>query len=183
MRGKRGEGKFAIVDLDDIPKIETVNTKWSLKGADGNDYAGTKYQGKMMNLHRLIMDFPKLTVDHINQDRLDNRKANLRLATMETQSRNRRKSKARSSNPQSKYPGVSWNKGAGKWQVLVQHDGKRNRHGYYTSEVAAARVAYSVRKGLDPGGDFSVYDDIHEHVTVNKTINSYFEPKILNTNE
>jgi len=58
--------------------ITTVNPPvgWPIKsGKTIADYA------KTVSMHRLVLHCPKQEVDHINRNRLDNRKENLRLCT------------------------------------------------------------------------------------------------------
>jgi len=88
-------------------------------------------------MHRLIMDPPRgYVVDHINGDGLDNRRANLRLATHAQNGRNRRKIKKGIS----KYKGVSWEESTGKWRALIHVDRKKISLGCYKDEVTAAKV-------------------------------------------
>ena len=71
-------GFVAVVDREDAEKLPGMwchshgyATQWS------ND------AGKCIRMHRVIMDAPDhLVVDHINSNPLDNRKCNLRLATV-----------------------------------------------------------------------------------------------------
>ncbi len=80
--GITGEGEQFIFDLDDYDKIK--NFCWSV-----NDNGYVKANNKKgasprsVKLHRLIMGVtdPKVFVDHINHDKLDNRKCNLRLCS------------------------------------------------------------------------------------------------------
>src|SRR3990167_622474 len=81
-------GARALVEHDDIALVK--NHSWYL---DEDGYAVSCIGGKNTRMHRLIMDAPDDSrVDHINGDRLDNRRSNLRLCTPLDNCRNRRKS-------------------------------------------------------------------------------------------
>ena len=74
--------KEAIVDDDDYEKVKPYN--WFLSGT-GYAVAFVPVDGKfkLTYLHRFIMDAqPGQCVDHINGNSLDNRRNNLRLATV-----------------------------------------------------------------------------------------------------
>ena len=68
----------AIIDSSDVPKVEPF--KWNLS----KGYVVTKQGDKHIKLHRIIMsdylDVDK-EVDHINRNKLDNRKCNLRIVS------------------------------------------------------------------------------------------------------
>ena len=104
------QGKYAIVDQDDFERLN--KHKWCAVKSCNTFYAGrTIYVGKKnisIMMHRQILHPPgHLFVDHINHNGLDNRKANLRLATCAQNNYNTihfRKSQS------SKYTGVSWKK-------------------------------------------------------------------------
>ena len=95
--------------------------------------------------HRLIMEIHhpelrnnlELQVDHINGNRLDNRKENLRLATPQQNQMNRKSHR----NSTSKYKGVSWDKSRNKWRALIMIDNKYKHIGRYQDEREAA-LAY-----------------------------------------
>lgn len=75
----RNTGNYVIVDEDDYEKVDSYSPWYE----NDNGYAMKKTRAKGKNIslrmHRLIMSVPKgLVIDHINGDRLDNRKANLR---------------------------------------------------------------------------------------------------------
>lgn len=103
---------------------------------------GYAVHGKTVNkkhikifMHRVIMRAPKdLEVDHINGNKLDNRKGNLRLATG---SENRANSfKARGS---SRYKGVCWNKRAKRWQAQITYRNTTYYLGLFANEITAAK--------------------------------------------
>lgn len=82
------EGKYSClvkIDLEDVEKIKHL--RWY---SDKNNYIYAKKCGKFIKLHRFLLDYEgELTVDHINRDKKDNRKSNLRIADRSTQNKNR----------------------------------------------------------------------------------------------
>jgi len=89
-------------------------------------------------MHREITKAPPgLLIDHINTDSLDNRKANLRLATPSQNSCNTRRDK---SNTYSRYRGVSFSKRKQKWFAAIRTDGKKLWLGYFDNEIDAAKA-------------------------------------------
>jgi len=80
-------------------------------------------------MHRQIMKAPAgFVVDHINYNGLDNRKANLRLATLTQNNRHTR----RTIHPgTSKYKGVCWYSREKRWAVRIHADGKTIPLGYF----------------------------------------------------
>jgi len=135
-----GEGKFTIVDPQDYYLLKNFN--WWVKGNGTNLYAArnsitSTLRNKTVYLHRQIMNPPPdLVVDHKNCDSLDNRRANLRLATHQENMRNRRKRK----NTSSQYIGVSFDKQRNKWIAYIRYMGKKIFLGRFDSEIDAARA-------------------------------------------
>ena len=76
--GVAGAGKHAKVSVEDYPLL--MQYKWHL---NKNGYAITKVQGRHKAMHRLVMGTvsPYTFVDHIDQDRLNNTRENLRELT------------------------------------------------------------------------------------------------------
>jgi hypothetical protein len=92
-------------------------------------------------LHNIVADFAGhkrggLTVDHKSRNKLDNRIANLRLATSRQQSMNR----GRRRNNTSGLIGVSWDKHQQKWHARIKVDGRRKHLGFFDDKVEAARA-------------------------------------------
>lgn len=90
-------------------------------------------------LHRVLLDAkPGEYVDHINGDRLDNRRANLRLCTNRQNGQNQA---GRPTQRKSSYKGVYKHaQHQPPFQAYLQIDGRRRSAGYYTSEEGAARA-------------------------------------------
>lgn len=69
--------KKIIIDTNDVPIV--LGYKWSVRK---DRYARTtRKNGSCLYLHRLLLNFPKNKVDHVNRDPLDNRRSNLRVVT------------------------------------------------------------------------------------------------------
>lgn len=99
-------------------------------------YVMLSYQGKKVMLHRLVMGMPNCQIDHINRDRADNRKSNLRLVTNQQNSFN----STTGINNSSGYKGVSWSKAAKAWEARLMLNGRSVYLGLHrTKEEAAAR--------------------------------------------
>ena len=80
-------------------------------------------------------------VDHINHDKLDNRRGNLRLATHQQNKWNVPKQKHRDGRPtSSQYKGVSLFKRNGRWTASIKVNDKSVRLGYFDTEEDAARA-------------------------------------------
>ena len=151
------QGKFALVDDADYDWL--VRYEWqALKETNsGLWYASRSYwvDGRTygFKMHRQIMGLSKgdgKRVDHINGDRLDNRRCNLRLATHAENCRNRKNH----SNNTSGFKGVHRQKN--RWRALIRVDGKSKFLGsFLTPEDAHAAYCAAARKYFGEFARFS----------------------------
>lgn len=87
-------GRKALIDADDYAKIKHLH--WYASGSEDDRSRGLYVvagdaRGRRVFLHRMIIDAPRgVRVDHKNHNTLDNRRANLRLATASQNAGNRR---------------------------------------------------------------------------------------------
>lgn len=127
---------------------------WNRKrgGAKASRHAGhvskqTGYRligidGYLYLAHRLAWlymhgEFPGQSIDHIDRNRDNNAKNNLRLAT---QAQNAANSKARSTS-KSGVKGVSWCSDTNRWRATITHDGRQKSLGRYV-DMDSAISAY-----------------------------------------
>ena len=135
-------GKFAIVDPEDYPRF--AKYKWFLAKSPTGSYAArwqrleTKNARKKIWMHREIIHIPEhLVCDHINRNGLDNRKANLRPATISQNLCNRTKRRTKT---RSKYKGLEWDKTQRKWKARIQLNGRKTYLGSFANEIDAAKA-------------------------------------------
>jgi AP2 domain/HNH endonuclease len=137
-------GEVALVDDEDFDRVAAIG-KWYANPSCQTFYArknfsvGTRRAPRYTSLlmHTLITGWA--LVDHVNHNGLDNRRANLRQATEQQNSRNRR---LRSDNTTG-YKGVSFRSKRGDWTACIW-DGHRTRHlGRHSNPISAA-IAYDV---------------------------------------
>jgi len=128
-----------VVVLFDDEDLELVSRhKWWIVP---QGYAVTKIKRvdgsrRTIGMHRLILGDPDTpATDHINRDRLDNRRANLRACSDSQNNRNRPTVEGKTS----EHRGVSFKRG--KWQVVIRVNGVLKWFGYHATEEAAAAVA------------------------------------------
>lgn len=85
------DGLFAQIDAEDYPLVRRY--EWGLfAGRYASATESVRGERTAHLMHRLILMLPascRLEVDHINQDKLDNRKSNLRLCTRGQNTQNR----------------------------------------------------------------------------------------------
>ena len=129
------QGKFALVDEEDFERI--TRYKWLYD----RGYARRRFQingvQHMMHMHREVMQAPEgYEVDHINGDKLDNRKCNLRVVTHQRNMFNMTSHK----DSTSPYKGVYWNKERKKWTTQIAINGKRKHIGHFENEEDAAEA-------------------------------------------
>lgn len=136
----------ALVDDTDAPAV--MRYEWKRV----NGYAATRLKdGSLLYLQRLILNTPKgMMTSFKNGDRLDARRANIRIATRSQAAHNSR-DRRRKSNRGGRYRGVCrtpWG-----WVAHIHVEGKSYYLGYHATQEAAARVYDSAaRKRL---GEFA----------------------------
>lgn len=135
---KLSQNKLTLVENNDFKKVNQY--KWFYQ----HGYAAThQVDGKFIYLHRFLLDATKGDiVDHINRNKLDNRRSNLRFIT---QSQNVFNSKILTTN-KSGYRGVYYKKDAKKWCARIEIAKKLHYLGYFNNPKEAA-AAYN-QKGL-----------------------------------
>lgn len=100
----------------------------------GGHYVRARIDGAYRSLHRWLMGEPVgMDIDHINGNGLDNRRANLRVATHSQNMRNQRAQPGRTS----RYKGVNWH---GRWRVRIKTAGRSHHVGCFADEEAAAHA-------------------------------------------
>lgn len=136
--GGRASDRCVLVDAADANAVACY--RWSLAA---NGYAVRKSNGQVVYLHRELMglavDDPT-TVDHINRDRLDNRRTNLRLVPAAAQAQNVSAHRDGSS----RYRGVT-RRGA-RWIAQVGSAGGTVYLGTFEREQDAAEAAAAYRR-------------------------------------
>lgn len=143
--------------IDPTDRDTVLAYRWYV-GSNGYARHDRKDEGgavRAILMHRLLLSpSPGLEVDHINGDRLDNRRANLRVVThaqnMQNRSPNGHK---RTRQPHSGYRGVLWIPAKKKWRVRVVVNGKRHSGGYFHDAEEAGRVAAQMVRDLMPFAD------------------------------
>lgn len=141
-------GTYAVVDDEDYDRLSQF--RWNYR----NGYAIRELknqQGKRIRTamhHDIIGRIDGLEVDHINGNRADNRRENLRFATHSQNMANKIMRQGTS-----KYKGVCWNKKDKVWIASVEKDGKYYHAGSYHNEEEAA-IAYN-KKAWEIFGEFA----------------------------
>ncbi len=138
---------FTIVDDEDFDIISQYS--WYAHKSDNNTfYARSEIDGKKVYLHRFLLGINKrsIQIDHINGDKLDNRKSNLRITDAKGNGANKKPKK----NGSSKYKGVSFRKRCidNPWEASVESAGKNYYLGNFKTEIEAAKAYDAKAKEL-----------------------------------
>ncbi len=138
LTGKNGSGQYTIVDDDTYKKYGHL--KWHLSDTGyavrRNTINGKK---KTIRLHRLVINCPQdLVVDHINRDKLDNRRSNLRCVSQKENMNNTE----RVENAKGYYKSNSEISNVNKW--VVDFQGICNT---FKSEDEAKKAVQDIKNG------------------------------------
>lgn len=117
---------------------------WVEKSRLDPTYTG-KRERRVIYLHRLVMDAKEdEIIDHINQDKLDCRKSNLRVATKSINALNSSKVKSTTG-----YRGVIRNKQNGKpYRARITVDGRQIHLGAFDTALEASKAYLTKQKEL-----------------------------------
>ena len=136
--GYTSKGEEFYFDLEDYDKIK--NTHWSL---NLHGYVSGHINRVNTELHTTIIDRASgMNIDHINRNRLDNRKSNLRVCTI---SENRRNSSLSRKNT-SGISGVSWFKKTSQWRARITVDKKEIHLGCFSNKDDAIKARLLAEK-------------------------------------
>jgi hypothetical protein len=146
----------AVIDADDVPLVSHRN--WFRSGGhEGRTYYAQTYVsiggGKTVpvSMHRVLLAPPDdLQIDHINGNGLDNRRSNLRLASMSQNLANRPGIKVGKSG----YRGVWYDAKRKKYCAFARINGVNKMIGRFTTAVDAAVARDRVAK--QQYGEFAV---------------------------
>ena len=128
-------GAVAVVDEEEYPKLASMG-RWHLSD---NGYAVIRNrvrsgEKKTIRMHRVVNNTPEhLITDHLNNNKLDNRKANLRACTHVENARNRKD-----------IVGVCWDNSKGKWMARY----RSQFYGRYDTKEEAVRAYQLARSGV-----------------------------------
>lgn len=161
LTGKNGIGNFALVDDDVFDFISKYS--WMV-GKDIYARRGQKIKGTRKSItkymHRDIILFYEgnipinSQIDHINMDRLDNRRSNLRVATRSQNHMNMNKN----FNNKSGYKGVFLDKKSNRWFGNIKINQKNIYLGTFDNKLDAA-LAYN-QAAQKYFGEFARLNDI-----------------------
>ena len=140
MKIKLGLSRFTEVDEDDFEHLNQWT--WSFDGryAYRKEWlppVNGKQKYRKIYMQKAVNKTPEgMDTDHINRDKLDNRKVNLRSASRGENEMNKPKQSGRSS----KYRGVCWHAQRGKWKAEIRVKGVRKHLGVFLCEEDAAKA-------------------------------------------
>ena len=150
------QGQVAIVD--DVDYEFLMQWKWCANNHKGtyramrNTSASKSAKSVSHYMHRVIaerMGILAPSIDHKDRDTMNNRRSNLRAATVSQQNHNQGRRRDNTSG----YKGVYWSKPHKKWRPYVTDQGRKHYFGLF-DDPAEAYEAYKKKK-LELAGKFS----------------------------
>ena len=131
------KGEPVYIDKEDYGKVKDVYWE-NVKG-----YLVGRRNGERIKLHRYITNCPDdMVVDHINGNKKDNRKANLRVCTAQENAMNR----GMMTNNTSGCTGVIWLKNDKRWCARITYKGKCYELGHFKDKSKAIEARKEAEK-------------------------------------
>lgn len=130
-------GIQSLIDKDDLPVIERYVHHFNKRHGYACCNVGPNGHTHPVPFHKMIINAPKgMYIDHINGNRLDNRRCNLRLVTPSMS----RVNSAPKRNSKSGYKGVVWHNQMKRWGAQIGVYGKVETLGWFDDPADAARA-------------------------------------------
>jgi dipeptidase len=178
LKNRKGEiVDYALVDEEDFEKVSAK--KWY---KDPHGYLRGTFNNTTIAMHQYIIGKApnKQVINYINQNKLDNRKENLRYATYSQIFQNQLKKEGCSS----KYKGAFWISSLQKWRSESSLNGHKITLGTFINELDAAKTYDTfvyIHYGPDAQTNGTVaYEDVKD-IDINTLIvgksNKYNLPK------
>lgn len=131
---KLTQGNIAFVDDEDFEYLKQLRWRLGTKG-----YAESSIKNRTVLMHRLILkQSSNMITDHIDHNKLNNQKYNLRICTIAENNRNRK------SQGTSKYLGVYLRNN--KYIASISKNGRTFHLGTFENEIEAAMIYDSMAK-------------------------------------
>ena len=124
-------GKKFMFDLEDMEKV--TKHSWYLCGYPKKIIICNR---KRTTIHRYLLDNPQYTIDHIDLNRFNNKRSNLRICIHRDNQCNRGLQK----NNTSGVAGVRFNKRKQKYVARIKHFGKEIHLGFYEDIITATQA-------------------------------------------
>ena len=131
-----------LIDTDDWDRLLKMDIGRISLNSEG--YPRCFYKNRMIKIHRLI-NLNYSMIDHINHDKTDNRKMNLRTVSQQQNCMNRI--------TRSTYKGISFHKRNKKFEARITINGQIIYIGSYENPIEAA-LAYD-KKAIELFGDYA----------------------------
>ncbi len=151
------QGKYALVDDTDYEEVSKYKWSFDPKGYAfrNTDKSIPRKDRRIIYLHRQLLDAKKGEYcDHINGDKSDNRKINLRICTNAQNIQNRKIGK----NNTTGYKGIQWHPQDKLWHAVITVNRKIISLKYWKTKKEAA-LAYN-EGAIKYHGDFAKLNKI-----------------------
>lgn len=151
LRGADGSVRdWALVDAEDFESLAEHRWRISNWGYAVRSVPQSRRRAEpsVVLMHRQIMGLQggdRREVEHRNRDKLDNRRANLRVLT-----RKHGQNLTPRTDGTSRHRGVCWNTQRGQWMAYVHLRGRCHHFGFFDDEDEAAAAAVAGRAELMP---------------------------------
>ena len=133
------DGSEFLIDAEDVDKVRQMT--WRVNAEGYISHPNRPKKGNTL-LHRMLagVNDPKVMVDHINRNRMDCRKSNLRIITPFGNSCNHKLFETNKTG----YTGVYYSRRSGRYEVKVGYNHKRIRLGSSPNDLITLAQMYNI---------------------------------------